>query len=82
MIGRPISPFYCDLYYHHYSRYLDGKHVEQSQGLDSVLYNNVPLLEVFLQVLGSFFGGPRVNSIKDHFNRIVVAYPHFVCLHK
>ena len=28
------------------------------------------------------FDGPRVNSIKGHFSRIAVAYPHFVCLHR
>ncbi|KAI0237723.1 hypothetical protein LSAT2_011700 [Lamellibrachia satsuma] len=28
------------------------------------------------------YDGPRVNNItKGHFNRIAVAYPHFVCLH-
>ncbi|KAI0208439.1 hypothetical protein LSAT2_006866 [Lamellibrachia satsuma] len=28
------------------------------------------------------FGGPRVIIIKGHFNRIAVAFPHFVCLHR
>ena len=28
------------------------------------------------------FGGPRVNNIKGHFNRIAVAYPHFVCSYR
>ena len=48
---------------------------------------NIPLLEVFLQVLQqpaarNNFDEPRVNNIKGHFNWIALAYPHFVCWYR
>ena len=61
-------------------------HVEQSQGVDTVLckHKHAFTLGLFTGVAAARnnFGGPRVNNIKGHFNRIALAYPHFVCWYR